>query len=128
MKKFNFNNIYEKVEMAGKVYEIRFDDESIIKYHETFTEFYRDTREIQSIDGSKLDDEGLEDLYKEIRSVSRKVLDAVLGEGAYDDLYDKSGKSTMAMVDAITFLSDVVGEALGDIKERQRDRYVKKSD
>ena len=128
MRKFNFGSTYEEIEMAGKVYRFKYDDESIIEYHKAFTEFYRDTQKLQEIDGSELEEKELLKVYADIRRVSKGILDSILGEGTYDELYEKSGKSTMAMVDAINFVSDVVGELLGDVKDQQKSEYTKKND
>lgn len=128
MRKFSFEKTYEEIEMAGNVYRLKYDDESIIEYHKAFTEFYRDTQKLQEIDGSELEEKDLLEVYADIRKVSKEILDSILGEGTYHELYEKSGRSTMAMVDAINFVSDVVGELLGDIKEQQKSEYTKKND
>lgn len=126
MRKFEFNKSYKEVDIAGKVYKIRFDDEKLFEYHEAFEDFYKDTKGIKEIEADGMDNKELHKTYKEIREMSKTVLDIVLGEGAYEELYEKSGNSTLAMVDVINFVSDVVGEGMEDIRDRKQKDYIEK--
>lgn len=126
MRKFEFKKSYEELEIAGKVYRMRFDDEKLLEYHEAFDEFYQDTKKMQEVETEDMEHEELLDTYKEIREMSKKILDTVLGEGAYDELYEKSGQSTMGMVDVINFVSDAVGDGMEKVRNKKKQNYIKK--
>lgn len=126
MRKFEFGKSYEELEIAGNIYKIRFDDEKLLEYHKAFEEFYQDTKKIQEIETEDMEHKDLLDIYKEIREMSKEILDTVLGEGAYNELYERSGQSTMGMVDVINFVSDVVGEGMDNARNKKKQDYVKK--
>lgn len=126
MRRFDFKKTYEEIDIAGEVYKIRFDDEKLLEYHEEFDKFYKRTKEIQAVESAELERDKLLDTYEEIQKISKEVLDVILGEGAYEDLFERSGRSTLAMVDVINFVSDVVGDGMANAREGRKADYVRK--
>lgn len=127
MKKFNFKKEYEEVEIEGKVYRINFDDASILEYHKEFEDFYKDVERVQAIDTTDMDNAQLKEVFKDIRKISQPMMDSVLGAGSFNELYEKSGRSTMKMVDALNFVSDIVGDGMTEVRNKRKNNYTKKS-
>lgn len=126
MRKFKFGKSYEEVEIAGETYEIRFDDEKIYEYHEAFEDFVKKSNEIEKLNHEEVSTEEVKEAHKDTLEMIEEVLDIILGEGAYEVLYEQSGKSTIEMIELMGFISDVVGESIESIREDRKNKYVKK--
>ena len=127
IKKFEFNKSYKEVEIAGEVYKIEFNDEKLMEYQEEFLSYYRKAKDINELDGEELEKEDLVGAFEDAREITKEVLDVVLGEGTFDVLYEKSGHSTLGMVDVVDFISDIVGEGMEDIRDRRKQDYIPKT-
>ncbi len=126
IKKFEFKKSYEEVELAGKVYKIEFNDERLLVYMKAFDKFYTKSNELHEIETEKLDIKKQEEVLYEMAEMIKEILDLLLGEGAYDELYEKSGQSVINMVDVVLFVGDVVGERMEQSREEKKQQYVKK--
>lgn len=126
IKKFEFKKTYEEVELAGKVYKIEFNDERLLVYMKAFDKFHTKSNELHEIETEKLDIKKQEEVLSEMAEMIKEILDLLLGKGAYDELYEKSGQSVINMVDVVVFVGDVVGERMEQSREEKKQQYVKK--
>ena len=126
IKKFEFKKSYEEVELAGKVYKIELNDERMLVYMKAFDKFYTKSNELHEIETEKLDIKAQEEVLNEMAEMIKEILDLLLGKGAYDELYEKSGQSVINMVDVVLFVGDVVGERMEQSREEKKQQYVKK--
>lgn len=126
IKKFEFKKSYEEVELAGKVYKIEFNDERLLVYMKVFDKFYTKSNELHEIEAEKLDIKAQEKVLSEMAEMIKEILDLLLGQGAYDELYKESGQSVINMVDVVLFVGDVVGERMEQSREKKKQEYVKK--
>lgn len=126
IKKFEFKKSYEEVELAGKVYKIELNDERLLVYMKAFDKFYTKSNELHEIETEKLDIKAQEEVLNEMAEMIEEILDLLIGEGAYDELYKKSGQSVINMVDVVLFVGDVVGERMEQSREEKKQQYVKK--
>lgn len=126
IKKFEFKKSYEEVELAGKIYKIEFNDERLLVYMKAFDKFYTKSNELHEIEAEKLDIKKQEEVLSEMAEMIKEILDLLLGKGAYDELYKKSGQSVINMVDVVLFVGDVVGERMEQSREEKKQQYVKK--
>jgi acetyl-CoA carboxylase carboxyltransferase component len=125
MRKFEFKKTYEEVEIAGKVYKIEFNDDKIREYQEKFLSFEADVQEFLNVDETKLTKEERWEHFEKGKQLARNVIDTLLGEGSFDELYEKSGRSIANMYDLIWYLAGIVNERNARNKEEKRQQYVK---
>jgi hypothetical protein len=125
MRKFEFKKTYEEVDIAGKVYKIEFNDDKIREYQEKFFSFQTDAEEYLKVDETKLTKEERWEHFEKGKQVARNVIDTLLGEGSFDELYEKSGRSIANMYDLIWYLAEIVQERNARNREEKRQQYVK---
>jgi hypothetical protein len=125
MRKFEFKKTYEEIEIAGKVYKIEFNDDKLREYQEKFFSFQTDAEEYLKVDETKLTKEELWEHFEKGKQVARNVIDTLLGEGSFDELYEKSGRSIANMYDLIWYLAEIVQERNARNREEKRQQYVK---
>ncbi|HDR7795311.1 TPA: hypothetical protein QCY19_003982 [Bacillus luti] len=124
--KFEFAKTYKEVEVAGKVYKVEFNDKAQTNYQKAFTKF---GKEIKSITGSITDYESATDA--EIEASSQKQKEAIkefvetfLGEGTFDSLYEKAGKSSENLMDLVHYLNEIhITESQKKVNEK-RNKYL----
>lgn len=125
MRKFEFKKTFEEVEIAGKVYRIEFSDDKIREYQEKFHSLEADVQELLNVDETKLTKEEREKRFEKVKQLVRNVIDMLLGEGSFDELYEKSGRSIANMYDLVWYLAGIVNERNARNKEEKRQQYVK---
>ncbi|WP_153124680.1 hypothetical protein [Peribacillus tepidiphilus] len=126
MRKFEFKKTYEEVDIAGKVYRIEFNDDKLREYQEKFLSFQADVDEYVKIDETKLTKEEQWDHFEKGKQLARNVIDTLFGEGSFDELYEKGGRSIENMYDLIWYLAEIVKERSGRNREEKRQQYVKR--
>lgn len=124
IKKFEFKNTQEEIEIAGEKYSIDFSDDAIIRYNKEFEQFYMKSQDIQSVDVSKLTGPEQANQFNEMRELTKGVTEELLGEGTFEPLYEKSGKSLINMVEVLNFLAEHVSEKLSKLKEKELKKYT----
>ena len=125
MRKFEFKKPFEEVEIAGKVYRIEFSDDKVREYQEGFHYLGTDIQELLNVDETKLTKEEREKHFEKGKQLIRNTIDMLLGEGSFDELYEKSGRSIVNMYDLVWFLAEVVNERNKQNREEKRQQYVK---
>lgn len=125
MRKFEFGKSYEEVEIAGKIYKIDFTDAKVKEYQFAIHDYYKEAQELRKVDVEKLTPEEQQEKFVEAMELQRKFIDIILGEGAFDELYEKSGESSQNMVALVEFLAEVIGERVQKLKEKQKNKYVR---
>lgn len=124
-RKFEFKKTYEELEIAGETYRVNFDDESLKRYQKEFNEFYHESRKNQEIDVTKLTQEEQLEVFNHSQEILKKLVENILGEGAYAPIYEASGRSTMEMLDLAEYLSEIIGEKMETVKKTKNDKYLK---
>lgn len=84
----------EMVEIFNKEYEVHYDDEALKKYEEIHKKY-------EKIDGE-------EQAFSEFIAFGKEMLEGFIGEDNYEEIYGKVGRSTVAIVDIVTQISNVV--------------------
>lgn len=116
----------EELEIAGEVFTLDTSDEKALKFQKEFTKARSTIEKIQALDIEKASDEEMEQAYFQSKEVAKTFFDGVLGEGAFDRLYEKSGKSLSNMMELMTFLQEVQSEKVDKVKKQAKNQYVKK--
>lgn len=125
MRKFEFKKTFEEVEIAGKVYKIEFTDNKLREYQERFLSLGSEVQEFLNVDETKLTKEEREKHFEKGKQLVRDVIDMLLGEGSFNELYEKSGRSIVNMYDLAWYLVGIVNERNARNREEKRQQYVK---
>lgn len=125
MRKFEFKKTFEEVEIAGKVYRIEFNDDKIREYQERLHSLRADAQELLNVDETKFTKEDRENHFEKEKQLICSVIDMLLGDGSFDELYEKSGRSIINMYDLVEFLAEIVNERSAQNMEEKRQQYVK---
>ncbi|WP_281659128.1 hypothetical protein [Halobacillus sp. Cin3] len=124
--KFEFQSAKKEIEVAGKNYEIDFSDEAIQRY----TEMAEDAKQEYEKQQEKLDqtDELTSEDIKQIQAaqkgVVKRTLEGYLGEGSFEELYEKAGRSTVNLMDLARFLSDLFHQEQQERVQKHKDKYL----
>ena len=113
---FNFDKPYEEIEINEKLYTIDFTDDAILGYQKKFNEFYQKHQELQKKEDAD---------FTEAKALVAEVIDAILGANKFDALYLESGKSLYNMLDLVAVLSEMIGDKVEKIRNKNRAKYVK---
>jgi hypothetical protein len=125
MRKFEFKKTYEEVDIAGKVYRIEFNDDKIREYQEKFLTFEADVEQYVKVDETKLTREEQWKHFEKGKQLAKNLIDTILGEGSFDELYEKGGRSIENMYDLVWYLAEIVQERNARNRKEKRQQYVK---
>jgi len=125
MRKFTFDKSYEEIDLEGKIYKIDMSDEAIKKYQLAMHKYHVEAQKLEKVDVSKLDFEEQKKTFIQALELQKKFIETILGKGSFDELYEKSGKSSSNMVELVVFLGEIIGDKVKKLKEKQRNLYVK---
>lgn len=125
VREFKFKSTVEKLRINGNDYEIDFADDKIKQYQKELEQFYFKSKEVQEVDADNLSAEEQQKYLDKTKELATSIIDALLGEGAFEELYEESGKSLINMVDLIEFLTEVIGEKSTKTKQEKYDKLLK---
>lgn len=116
VRKFEFKKAFEEIEIAGRIYRFKTDDDSLFRYRDQLTEHGKKLTAI----GQK---QGLseEDIHKKSLVVFRDFIKTIFDEDCFDSIYEASGRSVFGLTDLVEFIADVVEEKLNERKRKERD-------
>ena len=126
VKKFEFKKSHEDLEIAGKEYRLEFNDAKLIEYNKSFDEFYQESKRLNQIDETKLTTNEQLDLFEDMKKMVKDILEILLGEGSFEELYEASDRSLINMMDVIMYLSEVVEEKMQNIRDKKKEKYLPK--
>jgi hypothetical protein len=124
MKKFEIKKSYEEVDIEGDVYRIDVSDNKIKSY---IMEGYNLQKVINELNLSETETaEELEAQFEEIKDAEKKVTDLLLGEGAFEKIYPKTGESIHVLADVLYQVIDYLNEKQKEDLEKKKAKYTKK--
>ncbi|MGM2815373.1 hypothetical protein ACS2Q8_25925 [Bacillus cereus group sp. Bce007] len=128
MTKFNFEfeKTYKEIDVSGETYKVEFNDEAITKYQKAIKRFDKKIKEVtESIkDYETATDESIEDAAQKQKEVTKDIIETFLGEGTFEGLYEKSGKSVVNLMALVDYLIDIHVEESNKKNEKAREKYL----
>ncbi|ANT40247.1 MULTISPECIES: hypothetical protein [Bacillus] len=123
---FNFEKTYKEVDVAGKVYQVEFNDDAINKYQKSLKSFGKKTKEVQGLipDYEKATDEEIDNLMNKQKELVKHVVETFLGEGTFEDLYEKAGKSVGNLMTLVDYLNNLYLEEAKEKAEKVQAKYL----
>lgn len=124
--KFEFEKTYKEVDVAGELYKVEFNDEALLKYSKAFKTFKKDTEEVAKnvVDIENATDEELEAVSLKQKELVKHIVETFLGEGTFDSLYEKAGKSSANLMGLVDYLNGIYVEETNKKTEKAREKYL----
>lgn len=124
--KFEFEKTYKEVDVAGKVYQVEFNDEAINKYQKSLKSFEKKTKEVQGLipDYEKATDEEFDNVMNKQKELVKHVVETFLGENTFDELYEKAGKSIGNLMSLVDYLNNLYIEEAKEKAEKAQAKYL----
>lgn len=124
--KFEFEKTYKEVDVAGRVYPVEFNDEALTKYQKAFKRF---DKEIKEVTGSILDfeaatDLAIEEAAQKQKEVVKDIIETFLGEGTFEELYEKAGKSSANLMGLVHYLNELYFDETQKKADETRNKYL----
>lgn len=124
--KFEFEKTYKEIDVAGTLYQVEFNDEAITKYQKAFKRFDKEIKVVtDSIsDYESATDEVIEEVAKKQKEVVKDIVETFLGEGSFDSLYEKAGKSSTNLMGLVHYLNGLYVEEEKKKADETRNKYL----
>lgn len=124
--KIDIKKSYEEVEIGGEVYRIELNDDLKKKYLKADREFTAEMAVLQEADEEKMSDDEKLEFDDKARQSLKKMVDFLLGDGAYEKIYKASGRSTWVVVDIVYQVSQVVRGHVEEYKNLEAEKFIGK--
>ncbi|MYW24985.1 hypothetical protein GTY48_15565 [Bacillus thuringiensis] len=123
---FNFEKTYKEIDVAGTLYQVEFNDEAITKYQKAFKRFDKEIKVVTDkiSDYESATDEVIEETAKKQKEVVKDIVETFLGEGTFDSLYEKAGKSSTNLMGLVHYLNGLYVEEERKKAEETRNKYL----
>ncbi|MDZ4533905.1 hypothetical protein ORM92_22725 [Bacillus cereus] len=123
---FNFEKTYKEVDVAGKVYQVEFNDDALNKYQKALKRFEKSTKELQKVipDFENATDKEIDALTAKQKEITKDVVDVFLGEGAFEELYDIAGRSVGNLLSLVHYLNDLYAEEMIKKSDKAQSKYL----
>ncbi|MES5869187.1 hypothetical protein [Bacillus cereus group sp. RP32] len=124
--KFEFEKTYKEIDVAGTVYQVEFNDEAITKYQKAFKRFDKEIKVVtDSIsDYESATDEVIEEVAKKQKEVVKDIVETFLGDGSFDSLYEKAGRSSTNLMGLVHYLNGLYVEEEKKKADETRNKYL----
>lgn len=124
--KFEFEKTYKEVDVAGELHKVEFNDEALLKYSKAFKSFEEKSKEVtDSIkDFDNATDKEIEELSLKQKELVKYIVEIFLGEGTFDSLYEKAGRSSTNLMSLVHYLNEIFLEETNKKTEKAREKYL----
>ncbi|QWI52550.1 hypothetical protein EXW56_27060 (plasmid) [Bacillus mycoides] len=123
---FNFDKTYKEIDVAGKLYRVAFDDDSMLQYQVSFKAYEVKVQEAQKLvpDVQEATVEQLKEMAEKQKELMRDAIEIFLGADTFEELYDKAGRSSMNLVGLIDYMMDLVQDELQKSAGKVNNKYL----
>ncbi|PFO79958.1 hypothetical protein COJ87_05955 [Bacillus cereus] len=123
---FNFEKTYKEVDVAGKVYQVEFNDDALNKYQKALKRFEKSTKELQKFipDFENATDKEIDALTAKQKEITKDVVDVFLGEDAFEELYDIAGRSVGNLLSLVHYLNELYAEEMIKKSDTAQSKYL----
>jgi hypothetical protein len=128
IKGFQFETTTKEIEVNGHAYKVDFSDDAMNRYMEVGAKMQKvmiaEQTMIESF-GDDLPVEAIKETQIKQREAVKEVLEAFLGEGTFDSLYDMSGRSIINLLALVEYLNTFLDEQTFQKIEAKKEKYLK---
>ena len=127
-KGFQFETTTKEIEVNGNAYKVDFSDDAMNRYmevgHKMQSIMLEEQEKLES-HGENLPIEVLKETQIKQREAVKEVLEAFLGEGTFDGLYDMAGRSVINLLALVDYLNTFMDEQTFQKIEAKKEKYLK---
>lgn len=117
VRKFEFKKSYEEIEIAGKVYHLDLDDESLLSHKASMESYGKKMTDLSTKEIPE------EEIFGMTKDLAKGLLDELFGQGSYETLYAAAGKSLFNLIDLIEFIGDIVRDKVSEKEKGVQRRH-----
>lgn len=125
---FNFEKTYKEIDVSGDIYRVEFNDEALTRYQKAVKGFNQGIKEAQGalekVNIETDSDDEIQKVSDKQKDVVKDVVEVFLGEGTFDGLYEKAGKSVMNLMSLVNYLIDIYSSEMKSKTEDARKKYL----
>lgn len=125
---FNFEKTYKEIDISGEIYHVEFNDEALTRYQKSVKRFNQGIKEAQeALNNVNIEidsDEEIQKVSDKQKDVVKEVVETFLGEGTFDGLYEKAGKSVMNLMSLVNYLIEIYTSEMQSKTEDARKKYL----
>ncbi|MFA2694782.1 hypothetical protein [Bacillus mycoides] len=123
---FNFEKTYKEIDVAGKLYRVAFDDDSMLQYQVSFKEYEVKVQEAQKLvpDVQEATVEQLKEMAEKQKELMKDAIEIFLGADTFEELYEKAGRSSMNLVGLIDYMTNLVQDELQKSASKVNNKYL----
>jgi hypothetical protein len=125
VREFKFDTSYEEVKINDRMYQIDISDDKLVDYQELFSQYQKESQSIAERNTDNATKEETQKFLEDSKTVLKKILETMLGEGTFEQIYNESGKSIVNVSKLIIFLADIMNEKTGKMRDEERNKYLK---
>ncbi|PAD67029.1 hypothetical protein CHH83_20905 [Bacillus sp. 7586-K] len=124
--KIEVQKAYEEVDIADKIYRIDMTDEKMKQHLTTYAKFQKEIKELEKIDASSTSPDEAIKINEKTKELFEEVINLLLGDGSFDEVYEVCGKSTVVLSDVLRQLMENVRNRFDKINEKNKAYYTGK--
>ena len=124
MKQIQTQKAVEQVEIDGKPYDIDLSDEKKQQHFDYRQQLLDAAEKANQIDSE--DTEAVKQGLADLKNVTKEVTDGIMGDGVFDELYEKTGRSTEGVLDVMFQVIEYINERYQEKLKEKKKKYVKK--
>lgn len=131
MTVFNFENIKstdKEVSIAGKLYVLKFDDDSqrnhqkaVIKFKENYNKLNEQSNNYNFEVATEKD---VDDINDTMINLVKDFIVGVLDINEYNRLYELAGRDTRKLIQVVIFLINIIEQAQNDAVKEAEEMYL----
>lgn len=112
--RFDFEKTYKEIDVAGKLYRVAFDDDSMLRYQVEFKAYETKVAEAQqkTVDIQNASIEKLKEMNEVQKELMKDAIEMFLGADTFEELYEKAGRSCYNLVALLEYMMNLVTEEL----------------
>ena len=124
MKQIQTQKAVEQVEIDGKPYDIDLSDEKKQQHFDYRQQLLDAAEKANQVDSE--DTEAVKQGLADLKNVTKEVTDGIMGDGVFDELYEKTGHSTEGVLDVMFQVIEYINERYQEKLKEKKKKYVKK--
>ncbi|WP_019779152.1 hypothetical protein, partial [Streptococcus sobrinus] len=105
---------------------VDFSDEALAKYQKALKRFEKKIKESEGniTDYETATDESIDEFWKQQKEVTKDIIETYLGEGTFEDLYEKAGRVSKNLMNLVHYLNGMYLEEVQKKDEEMLNKYL----
>lgn len=123
MKSFELDKGYEEIEIADTTYKIDLSDQKRKEYQRKGLELKEAADRFSSV-SDEMSEEETQKTLNDLRETTGEIMDLILGDGAFDEIYRKANRSVFPVVDVLLQVVTYLNEVQEENYQEKRKKYI----